>query len=117
MDPDSSPATAAARDAFLQLSGRSPLLGWMRQNHALITERMNTVRPSWDDIAGVLAGLGIRGATGAAPKTEAVRRAYHRGTGPRRRSPLPGPRPPPRQRCLHLPQRRRSRPPLASVRP
>jgi hypothetical protein len=81
MDPDSSPATAAAREAFLQLSGRSPLLGWMRQNHALITDRMNTVRPSWDDIADVLARLGVRDANGAAPKTEAVRRAYHRVTG------------------------------------
>lgn len=81
MDPDSPPATAAAREAFHRLSGRSPLLGWMRQNHALITERLNTVRPSWDDIADVLTRLGIRDANGAAPKTEAVRRAYHRVTG------------------------------------
>jgi hypothetical protein len=81
MDPDSPPATAAAREAFHRLSGRSPLLGWMRQNHALITDRMNTVRPSWDDIADVLARLGVRDANGAAPKTEAVRRAYHRVTG------------------------------------
>jgi hypothetical protein len=81
MDPDSSPATAAAREAFHRLSGRSPLLGWMRQNHALITDRMNTVQPSWDDIADVLARLGVRDANGAAPKTEAVRRAYHRVTG------------------------------------
>jgi hypothetical protein len=53
----------------------------MRQHHALITERMNTVRPSWDDIARTLAKLGIRDANGQPPKTEAVRRAYHRVTG------------------------------------
>ena len=53
-DPDPSSATETAREAFGQLIGRSPLLGWMRQNHALITERMNTVRPSWDDIARTL---------------------------------------------------------------
>jgi hypothetical protein len=66
----------------------------MRQHHALITERMNTVRPRWDDIARTLAGLGVRDANGNPPKTEAVRRAYHRVTGAlnakgqrRRRSP------------------------------
>ena len=53
----------------------------MRQNHALITERMNTVRPSWDDVARTLAGLGVRDANGAPPKVDAVRRAYHRVTG------------------------------------
>jgi hypothetical protein len=80
-DPEHSPATAAAREALAQLTGRSPLLGWMRQHHTLITERMNTVRPSWDDIARTLAKLGIRDANGQPPKTEAVRRAYHRVTG------------------------------------
>jgi hypothetical protein len=73
--------TTTAQEAFAQLSGRSPLLGWMRQHHALITERMNTVRPSWDDIARTLAKLGIRDANGQPPKTEAVRRAYHRVAG------------------------------------
>ena len=80
-DPNPSSATETVREAFGQLIGRSPLLGWMRQNHALITERMNTVRPSWDDIARTLAGLGVRDANGGLPKTEAVRRAYHRVTG------------------------------------
>jgi cytochrome c551/c552 len=70
----------AAQIAFAQLAGRSPLLGWMRENHALITERMDTVRPSWDDIARTLAKLGVRDANGQTPKTEAVRRAYHRVT-------------------------------------
>jgi hypothetical protein len=79
-DYDHSPA-AAAREAFAQLAGRSPLLGWMRQHHALITERMNTVRPSWHDIARTLAELGIRDANGEPPKVEAVRRAYHRVAG------------------------------------
>jgi hypothetical protein len=73
--------TTTAQEAFSQLSGRSPLLGWMRQHHALITERMNTVRPSWDDIARTLAKLGVLDANGQPPKTEAVRRAYHRVTG------------------------------------
>ena len=93
-NPATPPATTTAQEAFSQLTGRSPLLGWMRQHHALITERMNTVRPSWDDIARTLAGLGIRDANGNPPKTEAVRRAYHRVTGAlnakgqrRRRSP------------------------------
>jgi hypothetical protein len=80
-DPEPSPAAAAAREALAQLTGRSPLLGWMRQHHALITERMNTVRPSWDDIARTLAKLGVRDARGAPPKVEAVRRAYHRVAG------------------------------------
>lgn len=80
-DPSTPPATKMAQEAFGQLSGRSPLLGWMRQHHALITERMNTVRPSWDSIARTLAELGIRDANGEPPKTEAVRRAYHRVTG------------------------------------
>jgi hypothetical protein len=80
-DPSTPPATTTAQEAFSQLSGRSPLLGWMRQHHALITERMNTVRPSWDSIARTLAGLGVRDAKGEPPKTEAVRRAYHRVTG------------------------------------
>ncbi|MBI0539080.1 hypothetical protein D9599_26400 [Roseomonas sp. KE2513] len=80
-EPSTPPATTTAQEAFSQLSGRSPLLGWMRQHHALITERMNTVRPSWDSIARTLAGLGIRDANGEPPKTEAVRRAYHRVTG------------------------------------
>jgi hypothetical protein len=81
-DPTTPSTAEAAREAFSQLSGRSPLLGWMRQHHALITERMNTVRPSWDDIARTLAKLGILDANGQPPKTEAVRRAYHRITGP-----------------------------------
>lgn len=80
-DPATPPPTTTAQEAFGQLSGRSPLLGWMRQNHALITERMDTVRPSWDDIARTLASLGVRDANGEPPKTEAVRRAYHRVTG------------------------------------
>jgi hypothetical protein len=75
---NSDTARATAREAFDRLMGRSPLLGWMRQNHALITDRMNTVRPSWDDIARTLAGLGVRDANGEPPKTETVRRAYHR---------------------------------------
>jgi hypothetical protein len=53
----------------------------MRQHHALITELMNTVRPSWDDIARSLAKLGVRDANGQPPKTETVRRAYRRVTG------------------------------------
>jgi hypothetical protein len=80
-DPEHSPATAAAREALAQLTGRSPLLGWMRQHHALITERMNTVRPSWQDVARILAELGVRDVHGAPPKVEAVRRAYHRVAG------------------------------------
>ena len=93
-NPATPPTTITAQEAFSQLTGRSPLLGWMRQHHALITERMNTVRPSWDDIARTLAGLGIRDANGNPPKTKAVRRAYHRVTSAlnakgqrRRRSP------------------------------
>jgi len=79
--PDASTALTAAQEAFGRLLGRSPLLGWMRQHHALITERMNTVRPSWDDVARTLAELGVRDANGQPPKTEAVRRAYHRVAG------------------------------------
>jgi hypothetical protein len=67
--------------AFAQLTGRSPLLGWMRQHHALITERMNTVRPSWHDITRTITALGVRDAHGQPPKVEAVRRAYHRVAG------------------------------------
>jgi hypothetical protein len=79
--PDASTALTSAQEAFGKLLGRSPLLGWMRQHHALITERMNTVRPSWDDVARTLAELGVRDANGQPPKTEAVRRAYHRVAG------------------------------------
>jgi hypothetical protein len=79
--PDASTASTSAQEAFGKLLGRSPLLGWMRQHHTLITERMNTVRPRWDDIARTLAGLGVRDANGQPPKTEAVRRAYHRVAG------------------------------------
>jgi hypothetical protein len=80
-DPEHAPATTAARAAFAQLTGRSPLLGWMRLHHALITEQMNTVRPSWHDIARTIAELGVRDAHGQPPKVEAVRRAYHRVAG------------------------------------
>lgn len=115
-EPDHSPTAAAARAALAELPGRSPLLAWMRENHALITERLDEVRPRWNDIARAIGSLGVRDANGEPPKVEAVRRAYHRvagaldakgrrrrrpkgvsapGTGPSTAFPAPSPAPAP----------------------
>jgi hypothetical protein len=96
-DPDNAAAADRARDLFSQVPGRSPLLDWMRQNHALITHQLTISRPRWADLARVVVELGIRDAKGEPPKAETVRRAWQRVTDelgakpPRRRRRRLGP--------------------------
>ena len=80
VDPDNAAAADRARDLFSQVPGRSPLLDWMRQNHALITHQLTISRPRWADLARVVVELGIRDAKGEPPKAETVRRAWQRVT-------------------------------------
>lgn len=96
-DPDNDAAADRAKDLFSQVPGRSPLLDWMRQNHALITHQLTISRPRWADLARVVVELGIRDAKGEPPKAETVRRAWQRVTDelgakpPRRRRRRLGP--------------------------
>ncbi|WP_198368085.1 hypothetical protein [Roseomonas sp. KE0001] len=80
--PETNAVTVAdrARKFFADLPGRSPLLDWMRQNHAVITHQLQTSRPRWAGIAQALAQQGVRDAKGQPPKGETVRRAWQRVT-------------------------------------
>jgi hypothetical protein len=79
-DSDSKQIAERAKALFGHIEGRSPLLDWMRENHALVTHQLTISRPRWEAIAGVIAAQGVRDANGKPPRGETVRRAWQRVT-------------------------------------
>ena len=57
---------------------RSPVYGWLKQNHARLAAQFSGVRVQWGEVAARLAELGVVDVNGNPPKAATVRRTWWR---------------------------------------
>lgn len=56
---------------------RSAMYRWLREHHEQVAELLETIEPSWREVAERLGREGVRNTKGALPSADSARRVWH----------------------------------------